>query len=194
MQAGTARAAPCVIDPERDQLSLVDNFWVLMPGWKARFGDRFAGQQRLECPVLTPGGPPVDVVRGAEAVAVLTRGWSMPEPWGTWSEGPESVLSFRVAGNAPAIELALTSANRPGPPLEVTVSVDGQPSGTWQMTGEKDPRWYRVPLPGNGTLAPRRHWVTLHFSDTRSPASLAPRVSNDHRRIAVAIWRARAAS
>jgi hypothetical protein len=192
MQAGTARAAPCILEPGRDQLALVDNFWVLMPGWKARFGDRFAGSTQLVCPVLTAGGPEVDVVKGADGVAVLTRGWSMPEPWGTWSEGPESVLSFRVAGQASAVELALTHADRPGPPLQVGLSVDGQRIDTWTMTGAGEPRWYRVPLPVSPTPAPRRHWVTLKYSDTRSPASLG--ASTDRRRIAVALWRVRAAN
>lgn len=192
MQAGTARAAPCVIDPERDQLALVDGFWVLMPGWKTRFGDRFAGAERLRCPVLAPGAPDVEVVKGADGAAVLTRGWSMPEPWGTWSEGSESVLSVRVAPQVSAVELALTHADRPGPPLQVGVSVDGQPAGTWTMGGEDGPRWYRVPLPGPASLEERRHWITLTYSDTRSPASLG--ASSDRRRIAVAVWRVRAGS
>jgi hypothetical protein len=192
MQAGTARAAPCVIDPARDQLSLVDNFWVLLPGWKQRFGDRFAGPEQLRCPVLTAGGPEVGMGKGADGVAVLTRGWSMPEAWGTWSEGPESVVSVRVAGQVRAVELALTHAVRPGPPLKVGVAVDGQPVDTWMMAGERDVRWYRVPVPGSATPADRRHWITLTYSDTRSPFSLDRR-SNDRRRLAVALWKIRAA-
>ena len=42
LQGSNARRVPCVVDPRADLLAIVDGMWVLAPGWKHRFGDRFS--------------------------------------------------------------------------------------------------------------------------------------------------------
>lgn len=190
LQAGTARRVPCVVDPDRDQLSFINGYWVLMPQWKARFGDRFAGQLRLNCPVLEHDGDSVEFVTGSDAASMLTEGWSMPESWGTWSEGARSEVSVRVRGRVSAVEFGVTAATRPGPPLEVRVSVNGRQVDVWRMPPSEDLRWFRVPLPAAGSSPSRLNRIEFAYSDTRSPASLGG--SNDARPIALALRRARA--
>jgi hypothetical protein len=191
LQGGTARRAPCALDPQRDQLAWVDGFWVLMPGWKTRFGERYAGQIRLDCPVLSPKTAPLEFVAESSAQAALSRGWSTPEPWGTWSEGPRSTLNLRVRGPVSALEFTATAPVRPGPPLRVEVSVDRQLAATWQLAMDLEPRAYRLVLSDNVAAGEERTVrVSFAYSDIRSPASLGE--SLDQRRIALALRQVRA--
>ena len=191
LQGGTARRVPCSIDPERDQVAWVDGFWVLMPDWRTRHGDRYAGQLRLECPVLSTDAPPLDVVAGNDSVAALSSGWSMPEPWGTWSEGPRSLLSVRLRGRASHVELTLSPFVRQGQPLEVRVSLDGQPHETLQLA-DPEPRAYRIHLPAGAATqdGERTVRIRLEYARTWSPRALGQ--SNDTRQLAVALRQVRA--
>jgi hypothetical protein len=191
LQGGTARRVPCSIDPERDQVAWVDGFWVLMPDWRTRHGDRYAGQLRLECPVLSTDAPPLEVVAGNDSVAALSSGWSMPEPWGTWSEGPRSLLSVRLRGRASHVELTLSPFVRQGQPLEVRVSLDGQPHETLQLA-DPEPRAYRIHLPAGAATqdGERTVRIRLEYARTWSPRALGQ--SNDTRQLAVALRQVRA--
>lgn len=191
LQGGTARRAPCALDPQRDQLAWVDGFWVLMPGWKTRFGERYAGEIRLDCPTLSPETAPLEFVAESSAQAALSSGWSNPEPWGTWSDGPRSTLNLRVRGPVSALEFTATAPARPGPPLRVEVSVDRQLAATWQLAMDLEPRAYRLVLPDNVAAGEERTVrVSFAYSDIRSPASLGE--SLDQRRIALALRQVRA--
>jgi hypothetical protein len=182
---------PCALDPARDQLAYIDGYWVLMPGWKTRFGERYAGHLRRDCPVLSSETGPLEFTEGSAAVAVLSQGWSEPEPWGTWSEGPHSGLNLYVRGPASALEFTATAVQRPGPPLQVEVSVDGRRAATWQVAVEPRPQTYRLALPDTVAAgAQRRLRVTFEYSDSRSPASLGQ--SLERRRIALGLRQARA--
>jgi hypothetical protein len=175
LQGGAAWHVPCVMDSDRDQLAVVDGFWVLMPGWKARFGDRYAGQHRLDCPVLSSDRPPLAFVDGSEAPTTLADGWFAPEALKTWSAGPHSILNLKVEGRVSAIELF--AMRRPGPQLDVDLSVNGRAAGTWHMI-EEDPRWYRIGVPDTGETSPRLLTIGLSVSEQRP--------------MAFAIWQARA--
>ena len=190
LQGGTARRVPCALDPERDQLAWVDGFWVLMPDWKTRFGERYAGELRLDCPILSTKTGPLEFVAESNALAALSSGWSNAEPWGTWSDGPTSTLNLRVRGPASAVEFTATSLIRPGPPLQVEVLVDGQRAATWQIAMDLEPRVYRLALSRNVAAGEERTVrVSFAYSDIRSPASLGE--SRDQRRIASALRRVR---
>jgi hypothetical protein len=190
LQGGTARRVPCSLDPSRDQLAWVDGFWVLMPDWKTRHGDRYAGQFRLECAALTAGGPPLAVVADSNAGGVLSSGWSLPESWGTWSWGPRSALTLRVRGRASAVELTASPFEHAGPPLQVRVSVDGEPAADWEVA-DPEPRPYRVTLPAAVAAAEGERPVRLRleYSQTWSPRAL--RLSDDERPLAFALRQVR---
>jgi hypothetical protein len=190
LQGGTARRVPCSIDPDRDQVAWVDGFWVLMPDWRTRHGDKYAGQLRLECPVLRAGAAPLPVVAGHASVAALARGWSMPEAWGTWSDGSWSLLTLRLGGRAAQVELTLSPVPHPGPPLQVRVSVDGQPAAHWEVA-DPEPWPYRVALPAAVDAAEGERPVRLRldYSRTWSPQALGQ--SDDTRQLAVALRQVR---
>lgn len=191
LQGGTARQVPCALTPGRDQLALVDGFWVLMPEWKARFGDRYAGEVRLGCPLLEAQGAPLTFTSGAESQAALASGWSSPEAWGTWSVGPRSTINLHLRGPASALEFSAGPFIRPGPPLRVDVSLNGRPATTWEIAPDPEPRNYRLALPPDQRSdKERRVQVSFAYSDTRSPSSLGQ--SGDSRQIALALLQVRA--
>jgi hypothetical protein len=175
LQNGAAWHVPCVMDSDRDQLALIDGFWVFMPGWKARFGDRYAGQVRLDCPILSPDRAPLAFVDGPEARTTLVDGWFAPESLKTWSASPHSILNLKVEGRVSALELF--AMRRPGPALEVDLSVNGRSAGMWHMIDE-GPRWYRIAVPDAGDTSRRLLTIGLSVSEEKP--------------MALAIWQARA--
>jgi hypothetical protein len=190
LQDGTARIVPCSLDPERDQLAWVDGFWVLMPDWKLRFGDRYAGRLHLNCPVLSAESDPMAFVEGTDSRSTLSLGWAAPEAWGTWSEGPRSLLILRLRGPVSELEFTAAPVTRPGGPLIVNVSVDGQPTCTWQLAVNA-PRVYTVPLSlGPDGMRERVVRIGFAYSDFRSPTALGN--SPDPRQIALGLRQVRA--
>jgi hypothetical protein len=92
------RLAAQRLDAARDLLAKVDGFYVIAPGWKVC----------ADCPAV--GGavslhdvvPPIDV--GARiafsqtdnGALYLGQGWSSPEEWGTWSDGPTAEIVIPI--------------------------------------------------------------------------------------------------
>jgi hypothetical protein len=73
--------------------------------------------------------------------------------------------------------IELFAGRRPGPPLDVELSVNGRAAGSWRMI-EEGPLWYRLAIPDTGETAPRLLTVGLSFSEQRP--------------MAFALWQARA--
>ena len=94
-----------------------------------------------------PTPPPNDVVQGGlvrfgaglEGVPFLTSGWSTPEAWGVWSEGPAAQVTLPLAKIAADKPLTLSFkvsgfVAEPSPQQQVAVKVDGQDLGAWSWT------------------------------------------------------------
>ncbi len=101
--------------------------------------------ERLACqaPVLLPlpdlpFGKPLSFGAGGAAMVYPVTGVAQPEPEGTWTLGPRSTISFRLAGAAAqnGLKLALTAfAYIPprGRPTVVHVWVNGVPIARWMF-------------------------------------------------------------
>jgi hypothetical protein len=55
-------------------------------------------------PVVRPGDR-LEFGRGGYALAYLANGWSVPEPWGTWSEGAGATLDLPVIGSFKVVDI-----------------------------------------------------------------------------------------
>jgi hypothetical protein len=119
---------------------------------------------------------------GEAGLGLLDGGWSGPEPWGTWSEGPEAalVLPPAAAGRARRrLGLRVTGfAPGPGGRQGVTVLLDGRKLAEWKLP-EATPELHWLDLPPGA--------VRLVF---RFDAPVSPEVrglSADRRRIAMGL-------
>ena len=88
-------------------------------------------------PLIEPGRGLSFTNRSGKDLEALRRGWSLPEPWGTWSEQSAASLRVRLpqkamsTGALDAVVTAFLGAS--GNPQVVEVSVDGRPVTTWNF-------------------------------------------------------------
>lgn len=102
----------------------------------------------------------------AAACALLRFGWSRPESWGVWNQGPVARLAVPIAAGTRFLEMTLIAHARPGQAQRVAVAVNGQQAGRFDI-GAGGSTTLAVPLPPTGG----RHTahVTLHVSAPYSP-------------------------
>lgn len=110
----TLLQAALTLDTDNDVLARIDGLNVLAPGWK----------RCADCPPLSATNPltlipslktgeRVVFNKASSAVAYLSKGWSLNEPWGTWSEGAESQIVLRPIGPAHSLLLETTALIAP---------------------------------------------------------------------------------
>jgi hypothetical protein len=110
-------------------------------------------------------------------LGMLAKGWSIPEPWGVWSEANHTQLSFYVEKSAHQLVFNLQAYAAEKDPVHVTIALKQQNSGQTHKLTLKDsaPALYRItfdePLQGKVILD-----ITIHnprrpldhgFADTR---------------------------
>lgn len=78
---------------------------------------------KAPAPLFPPLGPD-----GRLTGAGFGAGWSHPEAWGRWTDGPRASVRFSLAGAAHRHTLTLTGTGF-GPAQAVTVSLNGHPLG-----------------------------------------------------------------
>lgn len=133
-----------------------------------------------------PIGVDMSVAAGQPGTALLGSGWSAPEVWGVWSEGPIATLVLGL-GSRPAAPVTLTVRahalpRRTSPTRVILVVVDGTVVATWTVGAEVAE--YTAPLP------PARQpgaavVVRFHIQDPSSPSELG--MAHDERRIGLAL-------
>lgn len=81
---------------------------------------------------------------------LLLQGWSYPEDWGTWSDGPTASLAILMPSGLHEVQITLRLHCAPGPVERRQVAVTSQ-DGTYlaKWTVSAEPRHYtvRVPVP-----------------------------------------------
>lgn len=178
-----------IVDAQHDLVGWVDGFYVLAPGWKTCRDCLVAGQTGLT--EVTPGSL-TDVVPVGEVLhfghdqrgsRYLYRGWSEPEPWGTWSNAPVAKIRLVVAGSPERLVLrghAFTHASRPTQPVEIRV--DGVLAHAGEISGDASTRLLLPIPPAEPRLADSLlRLISLEF---RLPAAVSPAelgVSDDNR-------------
>ncbi|HEY8553752.1 MAG TPA: DUF6311 domain-containing protein [Burkholderiales bacterium] len=145
------------VDASRDVLARIDGFVVLAPGWKACGTCRSAPTPLTLHDVLKPVAPGerVEFNESARTSAYLVRGWSHPEPWGTWSEGPEAELLLPVSGEARNVTIEahpLVSASHPK--QRIVIEVNGVPA--WEGDVRADSGAIDVPIDETARAAAER--------------------------------------
>ncbi|MBW8881436.1 MAG: hypothetical protein JF615_08445, partial [Asticcacaulis sp.] len=123
---------------------------------------------------LTPRTPRLRCMLGDD--------WSVPEPWGVWSEGPAPELILRL-GAPPSRDLLLTLGARPYPDAQgVTVIVGGRPVARLNLVGQ--PADYRLRIPKDALRASLLH-ILLRVDRPTSPMERG--ASPDRRRLGIGL-------
>ncbi len=113
-------------------------------------------------------------------------GWSVPEPWGIWTEGPVAELLLPVPKETPlqALKLELIAySGRPSQMQGLSVFLSGRLA--WQgdlVAGQ--PTTIRVPIDSTDVTSGYAQ-ATLRIADPQSPSSAG--VNNDTRRLGVGL-------
>ncbi|MHC8390800.1 DUF6311 domain-containing protein [Pseudomonas sp. MDT2-39-1] len=116
------------VDTQKDLFTRIDGFTVLAPGWK-----QCGACLQMNTPVnplaLIPAletGQKTLFSYGSKGRAFLARGWSDSELWGTWSEGPDAEVMFRVPVPVHSLRLEATAFLPPGHAGQsVVISING---------------------------------------------------------------------
>lgn len=126
------------------------------------------------------------IARGQPGADWLYEGWSGPEPWGTWTDGPLAVLwlPLPTQPRAGALRLELTAFSAvPSQPQPLTVMMGGET--LWQgelLAGQ--PRTIRVAVDPNAQSS-SSVMVTLRIGRPHSPASAG--MSDDTRLLGIGL-------
>ena len=113
-------------------------------------------------------------------------GWSGPESWGRWSDGPQAKMALRVADSSreTIVDFALGAFAPPGHPQRVEVLANGSRLANWTFDSQQPAEIsLRVPNAaiGRGGII----ILTFRMPDAVSPNALG--LSGDTRRLGIAI-------
>ncbi|MBK5529963.1 hypothetical protein JFT91_28315 [Pseudomonas sp. TH08] len=162
------------VHSDTDLLTRVDDFVVLAPGWK----------HCDQCLAMVDEGRAMSSIPLSQSGLVqtfnrksrqLTKGWSVPETWGTWSEGSDAEITLRVMPDTHAIVLEASAfAMPPALTQRIIVSINGEQVLSTRLTQVQDNR-LEIPLStairetlGKGGLLK----LQLHLPDAVSPQQL----------------------
>lgn len=175
-----ADQAAISIDADSDFLAEVDGFYVLAPGWKKCRECGFR-KQELE-PLRLDLGSKIAFTDKGDSQSFLSKGWSYPEPWGTWSEGLEAEIRLHLSARPTTIIVEahpLVSPNHPKQRVEV--SINGAPAVTAQLASNAN---IVIPVP---EVAAFSGLISLRFKfpDTARPRDLG--INEDTRQLALGL-------
>jgi hypothetical protein len=193
LHAGYAAEA---LDPDADLLARVDGYLVLAPGWLRR---QHQGPpitlEPLALRDLQPGLPLDHELKfgtGGAGTAHLGEGWSQPEEWGVWSEGPSAQLTLpvdaRVTGR---LRLSLRLGAFVGAEGEqrVTCLLAGMPAAEWQFHAGNAPAWHELLVPEPALAAARRsQQLSIRFQIHAPASPQALGLNQDSRQLGVALY------
>jgi len=138
-------------------------------------------------------GLEIDFSKTGNGRKYLVNGWSSAESWGTWSNGEEARLAFRLTSiphDPLRLELNLRGfVTKARPRQRVVVEVNGVAVDTWEMEhpGGTEKRNIRIPkLPKD-----ENQMIEIRFQlpDAVSPAEL--KISPDPRELAIGVFSGR---
>jgi Family of unknown function (DUF6311) len=150
---------------------------------------KLRGRSDLSTPAIP--GLPVDknlsTAANGEGLEALRSGWSAPEGWGLWTDGP--VARMLLQPNAPPDAPVLLTVRAhglalQGQPQKVAVWVDGKYATMWQVLqgAERD---YSVALPPRASSQTPIS-VELRVEDPVTPKQLG--LGNDERRLGLGMY------
>jgi hypothetical protein len=122
---------------------------------------------------------------------LLGKGWSIPEDWGTWSEGDESFLHLSGPADKKLKDVHLTfdvrayTAGRP-PELAVAMAVNGHALAHWRFEAHDWKARKEVKVPASVWAVQEPVEIHFRYTGVRSPAEMTPE-STDTRPIALGL-------
>lgn len=121
---------------------------------------REAWREAFRARLAREGEARVVLAEDPGADALLSGGWSLPESWGTWSDGPEALLDLPLPEGRWRVDLSLRGFPAGAPPRVVATQAGVVLAETRLSEGT-----LRLVVPGGGQ-------VSLLLPDAASPASL----------------------
>ncbi|KAE9649396.1 DUF6311 domain-containing protein [Pseudomonas sp. PB106] len=177
------------VNSETDLLTRVDGLVVLAPGWKRCaqcLPMHDEGRQMSPLVLMRPG----QTLTFNYTQRQLVSGWSIPENWGTWSQGRRAQIDLRVTPQARSIVLEVMAFVPPQHPAQrVVVSLNGEQVLVTRLT-QLHGNQLEIPI----SASIRRHLVDddrltleLQLPDAISPEQLG--VNDDARVMGVGLKR-----
>lgn len=127
---------------------------------------------------------------GTIDAAVLGKGWSRPEPWGTWTMGDQAYLSLSTLGTPRRdLELVLTGqvflASPKHETQEIGVDVNGSRVATWQITQKNRNGPFTARIPAQVIKSQWPVELVLRVKWPRAPMQLG--VNADTRELGIGV-------
>ena len=142
------------------------------------------------------GAPPLDIVNevldfssSGNASEFMAFGWSAPEQWGTWTDGPRAELIFRLT--PPPVKDVVLSVmvsafvSDHHPSLDVDVFVNGHILARWSFANGQNVGERQIIIPLNIAKEPTLR-VDFRMYDPKSPAELG--LSTDGRELGLSMY------
>lgn len=197
LDAAHASQVAQTLDPETDLLTSADDYYVLAPGWLTREHELSVAPKALALRDLEPGlliEHEVGFGAGGSGLAYLGKGWSAPEAWGVWSDGPRAELSLPVDLRERS-ELGLAFQVGAYMPLDrseqrVEVWINDVSSAVWQLAATPAPGWRELRVPPQALQAAGgslRLEVRFEIASPSSPKARGE--SDDARQLGLALHR-----
>jgi hypothetical protein len=185
----TLLEAALTLNRDTDVLARIDGLNVLAPGWK----------RCVECaPISAPDplsliaqlkvGERVEFNATSFATLYLGKGWSLSEPWGTWSDGTESQIVLRPLAPVHSLLLetnALLAPTHAEQSLEIFVN---DARVLWTRLIKPEANQINIDLPADvRELVERQGVLNIRFkyANAISPGELG--MSKDPRKLAIGI-------
>jgi 2-polyprenyl-3-methyl-5-hydroxy-6-metoxy-1,4-benzoquinol methylase len=146
--------------------------------------------------IAKPGAPSIaigseflDFSSSGNASKFMAFGWSVPEQWGTWTDGPRAELVFQLT--PPPVKAVVFSTtvgafvSDQHPSLDVDVFVNGHIMARWSFTNSQNVGERQIIIPLNIAKAPTLR-VEFRMYDPKSPAELG--LSTDGRKLGLSMY------
>lgn len=178
------------LDAQEDVLARIDGLYVLAPGWKActeclQPANLLSLQ---DLPSAPPLGQRLATAAGAPGSRYLALGWSVPEPWGTWSAGERVDILLPIAAGARMLRIEVNALIAAGLTQQrVVLRVNGRDQGTRVLT-EAAGQIIEIDIPRRPDDAlGRQGWMHVEWllPDAAKPQDVG--LGSDDRRLAVGV-------
>ena len=154
-----------------------------LSGKTGKWGKKIVSIQELAASYML--GHEIIFRNGGNASKYLIDGWSIPEDWGVWTDGPKSRMVMKLT-ELPEKDILLSAQvipyiNKKHPEQRVFIAVNGEPVGNWFFTLEKPNPEPEMILPVSIVISRVPLTIVFELPDAQSPKRHS--LSEDSRRL-----------
>jgi hypothetical protein len=130
-------------------------------------------------------GERIDFTQSGNARAYMLSGWSTPEEWACWTDGPTAELLLRLDSlpNQPLELISTVDPFCPGSELKVGVTINGVSRTEWRFSASGRTQNVQALVPSESLQSKTLH-IRFHIDRPVSPAQLG--LSDDTRALGLA--------